>query len=176
MKFDPILVGPQAEAVKTLAHQPVTQIALTARRPFWDEDGLSPNMWCEGLLARTFAHREGDEVVSILVSSYGNKATALDRLGREGAIARVIDEFERLRPAARGLLEGAAWHSWGLDPDSAGDWAVFAPGTVTRFLPAMFQPHGRVHFCGEQTAVANRGMEGAMESGERAALEALDTL
>jgi len=35
----------------------------------------------------------------------------------------------------------------------------------------MFQPHGRVHFCGEQTAVSARGMEGAMESGERAALE-----
>jgi monoamine oxidase len=38
-------------------------------------------------------------------------------------------------------------------------------------MPAMFQPHGRVHFCGEQTAVGSRGMEGAMESGERAALE-----
>jgi len=37
----------------------------------------------------------------------------------------------------------------------------------------MFTPHGRVHFCGEQTAVANRGMEGAMESGERAAIEVL---
>ena len=38
-------------------------------------------------------------------------------------------------------------------------------------LGAMFQPHGRVHFCGEQTAVSARGMEGAMESGERAAIE-----
>jgi monoamine oxidase len=38
-------------------------------------------------------------------------------------------------------------------------------------MPAMFQPQGRVHFCGEQTAVGARGMEGAMESGERAALE-----
>jgi monoamine oxidase len=28
-----------------------------------------------------------------------------------------------------------------------------------------------VHFCGEHTATMNRGMEGAMESGERVALE-----
>jgi monoamine oxidase len=35
----------------------------------------------------------------------------------------------------------------------------------------MAQAHGRIHFCGEHTAVSNRGMEGAMESGERAALE-----
>jgi monoamine oxidase len=40
----------------------------------------------------------------------------------------------------------------------------------------MFAPHGRLHFCGEQTALANRGMEGAMESGERAAIEAMDHL
>jgi len=173
LRFEPVLSGVQAEAIATLPHQHVTQIALTAHRPFWKEDGLSPNMWCDGLLSRTFAHRDDDEVVSILVSAYGNKASALDRLGREGAVARVIAEFEEARPAARGLLKGAAWHSWALDPDAAGDWAVFAPGTVTRFLPGMFAPHGRVHFCGEQTAVANRGMEGAMESGERAAIEVL---
>ena len=35
---------------------------------------------------------------------------------------------------------------------------------------------GRLHFCGEHTARANRGMEGAMESGERAAIEALQQL
>jgi monoamine oxidase len=174
LKFDPVLSGVQDQAIRTLPHQYVTQIALTARRPFWKEDGLSPNMWCEGLLSRTFAQRDAsDEVASILVSAYGNKASALDRLGPEAAVARVIDEFEQARPASKGLLEGVDWHSWGLDADSAGDWAVFAPGTVTRFLPAMFAPHGRVHFCGEQTAVANRGMEGAMESGERAAIEVL---
>jgi monoamine oxidase len=83
----------------------------------------------------------------------------------------VIAEIERMRPAAKGRLRVAAQHSWALDPYAAGDWAYFAPGTVTQFMPAMFQPHGRVHFCGEQTSVGARGMEGAMESGERAALE-----
>jgi monoamine oxidase len=35
--------------------------------------------------------------------------------------------------------------------------------------------YGRIHFCGEHTVQANRGMEGAMESAERAALEVLET-
>ena len=60
-------------------------------------------------------------------------------------------------------------HSWEQDPFAGGAWAYFNPGTVTKFLPAMLQPRGRVHFCGEHTAVTARGMEGAMESGERAA-------
>jgi len=160
--------------VKTLPHQMITQIALEARKPFWESDGVSPSMWTDSTIGRVFAIRGGvtdDEVSSLLVTAYGHKASQLDRLGPEAAGRFAIAEIERMRPAAKGELRVAAQHSWALDPYAAGDWAYFAPGTVTRFMPAMFQPHGRVHFCGEQTAVGSRGMEGAMESGERAALE-----
>jgi monoamine oxidase len=40
----------------------------------------------------------------------------------------------------------------------------------------MGQPHGVMHFCGEHLAQESRGMEGAMESGERAAAEVLAAL
>lgn len=172
--FDPVLPGVQGEAVKTLPHQMITQVALEVRRPFWESDGVVPSMWTDSPIGRVFAIRGGvtdDEVSSLLVTAYGYKAAQLDRLGPDAAGRFVIAEIERMRPAAKGQLRVAAQHSWALDPYAAGDWAYFAPGTVTRFMPAMFQPHGRVHFCGEQTAVGSRGMEGAMESGERAALE-----
>ncbi len=45
-----------------------------------------------------------------------------------------------------------------------------------RFPAALAAPHGRIHFAGEHTARIARGMEGAMESGERAALEAIAAL
>jgi len=174
VRFEPALSGPQGEAVKTLPHQMITQVALEARRPFWESDGLPPSMWTDSPIGRVFAIRRSttdDAVASLLVTAYGHKAAHLDRLGAEGAARLVIAEIERMRPAAKGRVRVVEQHSWALDPYAAGDWAYFAPGTVTRFMPAMFQPHGRVHFCGEQTAVGARGMEGAMESGERAALE-----
>jgi monoamine oxidase len=174
VRFAPGLAGVQGQAVKTLPHQMITQVALEVRRPFWETDGLPPAMWTDSPIGRVFAIHRGatdDEVASLLVTAYGHKATYLDRLGPDGAGRFVIAELERMRPAAMGRLRVAAQHSWSLDPYAAGDWAYFAPGTVTRFMPAMFQPHGRVHFCGEQTAVGARGLEGAMESGERAALE-----
>jgi len=174
VRFEPGLAGAQGQAVKTLPHQMITQIALDVRKPFWETDGLPPSMWTDSPIGRVFAiHRsaDDDEVASLLVTAYGHKAAYLDRLGREGAGRFVIAEIERMRPAAQGRLRIAAQHSWALDPYAAGDWAYFAPGTVTQFMPAMFQPHGCVHFCGEQTSVGARGMEGAMESGERAALE-----
>jgi monoamine oxidase len=174
IRFEPALAGVQSEAVKTLPHQMITQVALEASAPFWDRDGLAPSMWTDSPVGRVFAIYGGatdDEVSSLLVTAYGFKAAQLDRLGREAGGRLVIAEIERMRPASKGRLRIAAWHSWALDPYAAGDWAYFAPGTVTRFMPAMFQPSGRVHFAGEQTAVGARGMEGAMESGERAALE-----
>jgi monoamine oxidase len=174
VRFDPLLAGAQRRAVATLPHQMITQVALHSKRPFWEQDGLPPTMWTDSQIGRVFAIYGGatdDEVSSLLVTAYGLKSAWLDRLGREAAGRYVVAEMERIRPAAKGALGVAAYHSWTLDPFSAGDWACFAPGTVTQFMPAMFQPHGRVHFCGEQTAVSARGMEGAMESGERAALE-----
>jgi monoamine oxidase len=87
-----------------------------------------------------------------------------------------VSSIENLRPAAKGKLDVAGYKSWNRDPFSAGDWAVFGPGQVSRFAGAMAAPHGRIHFCGEHTALANRGMEAAMESGERAAIEVLQVI
>ena len=83
--------------------------------------------------------------------------------------------LESADDAAKGQLEVGGYKSWYRDEFSSGDWAVFEPGQVTDFATELGKPLGRIHFCGEHTAIANRGMEGAMESGERVALEVLST-
>ena len=40
----------------------------------------------------------------------------------------------------------------------------------------MAEAAGRIHFAGEHTSVVTRGMEAAMESGERVAFEVADML
>lgn len=179
IRLEPRLGGAQAQAIKTLPHQLIYQVALHAARPFWEQDGLEPSMWSDAPLGRVSAIYRGasdDEVSSLLVTSYGNGAAYLDRLGPDGAVRYVVAQIEQARPAARGALEVVGQQSWTRDPFSAGAWGYFNPGTVTKFLPAMYQPHGRIHFCGEQTGTAARGMEAAMESGERAAGEVIARL
>jgi monoamine oxidase len=129
-------------------------------------------MWTDSPIGRVSAvyHEEkDDEASSLLVSAFGPGARYLDRLGKEGAARYVVAQIEQMRPAAKGALQVIGQHSWERDPFAGGAWAYFNPGTVTRFLPAMLQPQGRVHFCGEHTSVSARGMEGALESGGRAA-------
>jgi monoamine oxidase len=66
---------------------------------------------------------------------------------------------------------------WAAEPFSEGAWAVWRPGDITAGLPArLAERHGRVSFAGEHTAVAYSGMEGAMESADRAVLETLRRL
>lgn len=173
LSLRPGLQDTQRRAVATLNYQRNTLVFLVPRRPFWEADGLSPTMWTDGTLGTVYAQRFGEdpkEVTGLVVNTRGWVADRLDRMGSDAAQAFVIQEIERLRPAAKGALEAGGFHSWWLDPHAAGDWAIFAPGQVG-LLPTMAQPHGRIHFCGEHTATMNRGMEGAMESGERVAME-----
>jgi len=139
----PDLEGMQARAVKSLPYQPIHQVALEVSRPFWDDDDLELSMWTDSPIGRVSAvyhEAKEDQVSSLLVSAFGPGALHLDRLGKEGAARYVVAQIEQMRPAAKGALQVIGQHSWEQDPFAGGAWAYFNPGTVTKFLPAMFQP------------------------------------
>lgn len=179
VKFDPLLPPAKARAIRTVQTQKITKVIMVPTSPFWEDDGLNPAMWTDTEAGEIRALREGEDsnAVTCLMSwARGHLADRLDTLGSEAAMALVREAYEQLRPAAKGKLELAGVKSWQTDPFAGGDWAIWGPGQVTGCLPALIEPAGRIHFCGEHTATANRGMEGAMESGERAAFEVIDLL
>jgi monoamine oxidase len=177
--LEPGLTGTQAEAVNTLPYMMNTLVFFVPKRPFWESDGLSPTMWTDGPAGTVIGQRFGatdEEVTAIIANPRGNMAAWVDRLPPADAVRLIRAEIERLRPAAKGALEGGMIHSWARDRYAAGDWAVYGPGQIERFARTLAAPHGRIHFCGEHTARANRGMEGAFESAERVVLEVAPTL
>ena len=115
LRIDPVLTGVQEQAVKSMSYSLCTQIHMTAKRPFWEDDGLPPYMWTDGLVGTVSPSRNGpspDEVTSIAARGRGLMATYLDRLGPEGAKAAVIKYIEDIRPAAKGQLTALHFHSW----------------------------------------------------------------
>jgi len=176
VKIDPPLDGRQAKAVGTLPYQPISMAFLTVREPFWEKDGLSPSMWTDGPLGNLVAQRFGateNDVTGLMAVARGEMAHVWDRAGAAEMGRRIIDELEAIRPASKGLVSVAAWHSWAMEPFNGGDWAYFSPGQIADFAAVMSAPAGRLHFCGEHTAMANRGLEGALESSERVAVDVL---
>ena len=81
--------------------------------------------------------------------------------------------MERIRPASRGKLTLHKIHSWTASPHSRGAWAYWKPGQITNFSKVYHAPHQNIHFAGEHTSTYAAGIEGAFESGERAAFEVL---
>ena len=178
--MDPIVRGLQGEAIKSVVYCPCTQVHMIAKRPFWEDDGLPGYMWTDGLAGFVVPNRVPDnpqEVTSLTAWGRGFLGRYFDRIGSEAAMAATIDAIEKARPAAKGQLEAIHVHSWELDEFAGGaDFLSWRPGQWTRFKNTLAEPHGRIHFCGTHTAETNHGMEGAMESGERAAFEVLERI
>lgn len=172
--IDPLPPPVQNAAIRTISYVPITQVHVVPKKKFWESDGLNPTMWTDGITGTVYAQRFGpnpDEVMSLTAWARGLNAQYLDLLGPEAAGRAVLAELERLRPASKGALTVAKVRSWATDPFAAGVWATFGPGQVTKFANELAKPHERLFFCGEHTALGSRGMEGALESAERAAVE-----
>lgn len=90
-------------------------------------------------------------------------------------VAPVCSPAKWMRPSAVAQAR-ASRVAWQQDPLAGGAWANWAPGQATRLAKACAAAQGRIHFAGEHTGATIRGMEAAMESGERAASEILSTL
>jgi monoamine oxidase len=91
-------------------------------------------------------------------------------------IEEAVGRLERLVPGVREHFNGRAWlDSWPHDPRTRGSYLGFGPGQYTRYWGLLASPEGRIHFAGEHTSLFGQGyLDGAIESGERAARELLD--
>jgi len=76
-----------------------------------------------------------------------------------------------VHPALGENVEGGTVKAWSNDPYALAGYSLPAPGQVTRWLPLLQRPHGRIHFAGEHTSILRATMEGALRSGIRAAAE-----
>ena len=85
----------------------------------------------------------------------------------------ILNEMKRIRPASAGKLTVHKIHSWTVYPHNKGAWAYWKPGQITKFGAIYHDPHQSIHFAGEHTATLSAGIEGALETGERAAFEVL---
>lgn len=177
---DPVLPAIQAEAVAELGYTPSVQIHFVPKKRYWEHDNLPPSMWSDRICGRFMALRNNpeqpEEVTSMIAYTNGRAAMTLDRYSEQDAIQLVTKVLEDMRPSLKGALQFAKYWSWTRNPFAGGTYAYWKPGQVSRYAMSIAAPHHCMHFAGEHTAVLERGMEGAMESGERAAFEVASRL
>ncbi len=79
--------------------------------------------------------------------------------------------WPRIHPSVLTEFEVGATHAWYNDPWARGAFALFEPEQQTRLQAAIVAPEGRIHFAGEHTSLYHAWIQGALESGIRAARE-----
>ncbi|KAB2587832.1 flavin monoamine oxidase family protein [Streptomyces arboris] len=84
--------------------------------------------------------------------------------------AKVTETVQLMLPQAE--IRDIKAHDWGKDPYARGGWALRRPGQLTRHMPAVQQPHGRIAFANDGIASGWVGfIDGAIETGIRAATQ-----
>lgn len=174
--FAPGLPAILASAVQDIDYGLSIQIHMWIREPFWEKDGLPPSMWTDTGIERFTPLNRGanGEASSMIAFINGAEARRFAFMTDRQCFEYVEAVAARIRPSTRGTLELITVQSCARDPFGAGDWVYWKPGQIVKYGRHMRDGQPRVAFCGEHTAIMQRGMEGAFESGERAAMEILE--
>ncbi len=171
--ISPPLPDKQAAAIEQIPYDDHIEVYFDIVEPFWEEDRLPSSLWTDGPLGLVL-HLPDEGTHGYLWLAMAGKASAGFRsLDNEKILQEAARELGRIRPSTIGKVRPMTAHNWSIHPWSKGHLAYRGPGQIREFGTVAANPHGRVHFAGEHTAMLASGMEGAMESGERAAVEIL---
>ena len=157
-----------AEMIAALPYTRATFAYITARTPFWREDGAPDTIWSDHpLIGRIFVL--GDTPPMLKLWTFGAGADALDRMGEVEAAGVLIPLIETIRPSAKGQITGLKLFSWQANTHARGIYHHIGTGQAASLAAAIRWQGRRLHFAGEHLGPVAQGMEGALESAEAAA-------
>jgi monoamine oxidase len=173
--YSPPLPAERDQLTQRMPMGAVIKVMAVYDAPFWRTEGLSGQAGSDRLpLAVVFDNSPPSGTPGVLLGFFeGRHAVEAARLDETARRALVVDCLVRYfgehaaRPTA--YLE----KDWAADEFSRGCYGPFAPpGVLTRFGAALRRPVGPLHWAGAETATRWCGyMDGAVESGKRAAAE-----
>jgi len=176
IEVTPQLSRGKQRAIRQLHYDASTKIFLQTRSRFWEEnDGILGGGSVTDLPVRTIYYPDHGRGTSrgVLLASYtwGEDAHRWGALSPADRIAQAIENVAVLHPEIRDEFEAGASKAWHDDEFSGGAFALFDPGQQTHLYSHIIEPEGRLHFAGEHASLAHAWIQGAIESGLRAAIE-----
>jgi len=176
IELDPPAPARKDQLLQRQAMGAIVKLVATYERPFWRERGLSGEVVAlgGGPIAVAFDNCSHDLRQPALLGFIQQEQARRWRGDPADALAQLARWFgdEARRPTHVVTCD------WSAEPWSRGcPVAVASPRALTSIGTTLREPVGRVHFAGTETATEWTGyIEGALESGERAAREVIRAL
>jgi monoamine oxidase len=163
------------QAIRELLSLPAVKIGIEFKTRFWEKLQLG-NAISDRSTRFSYipSHNIGSGGPGVLLASYswGHDAMQWNSLSKKDIIYYALKDLAKVygQVVYKEFLQGISFN-WSKNPFSAGCFTLFTPGQKTDFGDSIFQPEGRLHFAGEHTSSFHGWIEGAVESGVRAAYE-----
>jgi monoamine oxidase len=159
-------------AIDRMEYSSATRVFLEMKECFWVAEDYPPLANTDTTLCWVNDQTPAATTSGILEAyTYGPTARALAAMAPDERIRSILDEMEKVYPGARDNFVAGASHCWDDDPWARGGYPTFLPGDLTMLSPYAGTPEGNLHFAGDHTSLLPGYMEGAIESGHRAAAE-----
>ena len=164
------------KAIRELHYDASTKIFLQCRHRFWEtEESIFGGGTITDLAIRNLYYPEHGRETGrgVLLASYtwSEDAQRWGSLSPRDRIEQAIEDVAQIHPQILKEFEGGASLAWHDDPYAGGAFALFEPEQQTRLYDTIIAPEGRIHFAGEHASLAHAWIQGALESGLRAAYE-----
>jgi monoamine oxidase len=175
--YDPPLPGFRDQLTQRVPMGAVIKCFAIYDEPFWRGQGLSGSTVSgSGPLTLTVDNTPHSGSPGILVGFLeGDHARSFGRAGAEERRAAVLANLAQLLGPRAAQPAAFIEKSWAEEEWSRGCYEGYTPpGVLTAFGPALREPVGPLHWAGTETATRWNGyIDGALQSGERAAREVL---
>ncbi len=173
-QLTPFSVGKQ-RAIRQLNYHASTKILLQVRERIWEtEDGIHGGAAVTDLPIRRMNYPTPDPTTDrgILLASYtwGQDALQWGAMDEETRLEEALGDVSRIHPRIRDVYEVGASYAWYGDRWARGAFAMFEPTQQTTLQADIVAPEGRFLFAGEHCSLYHAWMQGALESGIRAAV------
>ena len=158
------------------ALRPCPRTYLQFQTRVWEQAGFSGYGLSDLPIQNTYSPTLTQEGKTGILTSYagGRRALDLSAMSESDRQSFVLGQMGNLFNGLDSHYQGGMSYIWHEDEFARGAYAYFEPGQMTTLLPIAQRPEGRIHFAGEHTSAWHGWMNGALESGNRAAAEVND--
>jgi monoamine oxidase len=160
-------------AIEELPYTSSARVFLQFRRKTWRAENLYLLTTTDLPMKWVFEHtvsQPGRRGI-LEAQAFGAQARRLAGMREAERIEFALAQLEQIFPGLHSDYERGTSKCWDEDSWARGAFAYFQPGQMFSLLPHLARPEGRVHFAGDHTSAWSGWMQGAIESGLRAARE-----
>ena len=178
LKFSPPLPGLYYQAFDNINVEVSTKIMLQCRHRFWQDKGIQGGFSKTNMPIGQIHYPSNpefkipnDERGILMCYTWKSEALLFGLLSPEKAITEAVEEVAEIHPEITKEFEVGVVQSWYDDLSAQGGFCLLNPEQYIAVKGLMLFPYQSIYFCGEALSNANGWIQGALESGLRAAYQ-----